>query len=66
MWFESLLAKKFQLPYPFVEKSATALAEGMPSLKNFKANPGAKLSKAPYAVVFVTSGYFANENLIIP
>lgn len=47
---EKLFAKKFQLFYPFTEYIATKFADGVPSLKNLRPNPGAKLSYAPSAL----------------
>jgi hypothetical protein len=38
------LAKKFQLGWPLTPYIATKFAEGIPSLNNFKPNPGVKLS----------------------
>jgi len=45
---------------------ATKFAEGIPSLNNFKPNPGVKLSNAPYADFLVISGSLAQENLMNP
>ena len=66
MWLENELAKKFQLGWPLTPYIATKFAEGIPSLNNFKPNPGVKLSNAPYAVFFDISGSLAQENLIKP
>jgi len=38
--------KKFQVGTPLTPYIAIVLAEGIPFLKNFKPNPGAKLSLA--------------------
>jgi len=45
---------------------AIVLAEFIPSLKNFKPNPGVKLSLASAADVLDSSGFLAQENLNNP
>jgi len=50
---------------PLTPNIATKLADGNPSTKNFKPNPGVKLSYASLAVVLVKSAYLAADNLMM-
>jgi len=61
-----LLSKKFHDGIPLTPYIAIVLAEGTPFLKNFKPNPGVKLSKASLADFLDWSASLAQDNLIKP